>query len=135
MCLSNVTKKYPEDDMTEGEGWKLFSIIHEHNYCPCYPTFIPPNQWIKSNRAEILSDSHEHYLSGFHIFTTEEQAKKHWLYKQGHCPKKIKYKGIICEGNEDCNGVWPSELTQAFSDCLVVKEIYLPLDDTIQHDM
>jgi hypothetical protein len=130
MCLNVVTKYYPEDDISEGEGWKFFEGVDDISYCPpCFPINIYPNRWIKSKQKPVcIIYSLETYLSGFHVFKTKEDAEKHWLNKSGYHLKKIKYKGIICEGGEECSGSTlncKEENNTQFSECLVVKEIYL----------
>ena len=135
MCLDTVTKMYPEDDMTEGEGWKVFVELYNGDISvPCYGYIQPivENEWVKAETSPVYISLDECYKSGFHIFKTEEDAKQHWLYtdfsiREDYRLKKVKFRGIICEGEEGCSGVGNNQVLgePIFSNCLVVKEIFI----------
>jgi hypothetical protein len=107
MCLNSITTRYPKDDTTEGAGWKIFeySKIEKHYCFPCCGGCVKFNKWLNRRIVNIDIGVVDNYESGFHIFTTKNDAEQHWLnfedYKWFHpAIFKVKYKGIVCTGIE-----------------------------------
>ena len=105
MCLDNVDNKYSTDDKSVGYGWKVFTqqqdkYYKQRLYGEFFNTWLPYliNRW---NKANIVYD--DLYDRGFHLFLKKKDAEiwaKDDYNTKKLVVKKVKYRGIICEGTQ-----------------------------------
>ena len=105
MCLDNVTSLTFEE--IEGEGWKFVRVCSDETY---YPVIMWSNKDIPYNSWTICSEEEVKrrfwgYPAGFHIFKTEEDARKYYfdyLSIYDHAKNfqlvKVKYRNILARG-------------------------------------
>ena len=103
MCLESITKVYPKKDKTEGFGWKVFFRYKRKLHTVILAKPIEKGKIYRRRIETILSDYNISYDSGFHIFTTRDEARIY--HCDGEVIRKVKYKGIVCDGYECGNGI------------------------------
>lgn len=118
MCLESIYTVYPKRDKTEGFGWKVFVRIDGQLYSAIRNDKFEEGKKYKRKIRTIYSRSNIPYDTGFHIFTNRQDARLY--HHKGQVVRKVKYKGIVCDGCETIvdNGIHNLKV-------LVVKQLEL----------
>lgn len=104
MCLSGITKQYPEPDEQEHVGYKVFyyscpGLMLEGTHTPDSFHF---NQWCKANLPVNRTPD---YLLGFHVFPNFADAKHYksvgFMFSSNYQIFKVVYRRLRTEGYEN----------------------------------
>ncbi len=108
MCLHAIASKKPEP---EGEGWKVFRLgeyfrfvaIGEIRLGSVYHSIqlYSLTEWNKTSvESKIFIDARDFYLTGFHIFTDLDAAKRMVVTYHGRVILKVRYRGAHTLGRQ-----------------------------------
>ena len=114
MCLDTVDKK---PTVTEGEGWKAFSIHRGVLTATCMGTLMPEGKWLKDRNKRPIAcgswDSKKTYPPGFHI-ARSKSGTRGW----GGNVRKVSFRNVVATGAQGGDG---------YTMCryIVAREIYI----------
>lgn len=113
MCLSNIKQQHISDEIKS--GWKIFIKQGKKRlgslYCSL--SIYDPGVWNLAVLSALRDKSGREYLSGFHIYEFETEARRVLevlrenyakRFKRRVCPyvlRKVEYRHEICRGFEN----------------------------------
>lgn len=123
MCLKSITRVIENPTFDELVGYKVVFVrgnLPQPAYFGIGESYnLPVNQWLISDPTDIRTEDWEYYVSGFHIFTSQDEAVK-WGGIHATHVIEVKYRLVTYHGTEEgCNG-----------DVHIAREMYIPWPQT-----
>lgn len=118
MCLSTVTKIYPESKKRPRKvvyGWKVFRKDSRGLHTADRNFAVSLNRWQQSKSIRLRAtydyssypSSYNSYPSGFHAFKSRDAARvyKEWYLSSMYVVRKVALSGILVEGRQRVNAL------------------------------
>lgn len=111
MCLASMNTQMSRDPSEIVVGYKALCKSSDGELRLPYFTVdgrdagsrrVPTDIWLQSNNTQIVTDSHDSYPSGFHVFQWREDAER---WGRVHCGKsvvvvEVEVRNIVAEGRD-----------------------------------
>lgn len=148
MCLNTITRVIENPTLDEVVAWKVFKLLPSGTLMPEYQGYkLKTDTWLKSSRVLIRSDElidadidatglsvsafldrkkYKHYNSGFHCYTTYEDAVRHtinWFLPT--VVRQVRVRQVHTYGTQ-----YAVETVS----CLVAYEMYIPSEQPVQQE-
>lgn len=143
MCLNTITRVIENPTQDEVVAWKVFRLLPDGTLMPEYRDNykLETDTWLQSSRVLIRSDEpidadkgkpfyrkYKHYNSGFHCYTTYEDAVEHAeavckTQPIKHVVRQVRVRQVHTYGTQRSINTAP---------CLVAYEMYVPSAQAVQ---
>lgn len=122
MCLKSITRVIENPTLDELVGYK---VVFVRNGVPRPAYFgvgvnedLPVNQWLIAEPVEVWAQDFKPYITGFHIFTSQDEAHK-WGDVHATHIIQVKYRSVTYHGIE-----YSDEVVH------IAREMYIPWPQT-----
>lgn len=122
MCLKSITRVIENPTLDELDGFKVVfvrnNLPHPAYFGVGFNEDLPVNQWLTAEPAKVWAQDCTPYMTGFHIFTSQDEAHKWGVVHSTHIIQ-VKYRSVTYHGTEYNNEV-----------VHIAREMYIPWPQT-----